>query len=61
MPGCEAAGVVEEVADDVTSVAVGDRVAYTTGTGAYRIFDDIVQVHRDLDGRRTVGSVVLMP
>ena len=36
VPGCEAAGVVEEVADDVTSVAVGDRVAYTTGTGAYR-------------------------
>lgn len=36
VPGCEAAGVVEEVADDVTSVVVGDRVAYTTSTGAYR-------------------------
>lgn len=32
IPGSEYAGVVEEVADDVTDVSVGDRV---TGTGLY--------------------------
>jgi NADPH2:quinone reductase len=36
IPGSEAAGIVEEVAGDVNSVRVGDRVVYaTTGTGAY--------------------------
>jgi len=33
--GQEAAGVVEEVASDVSEVAPGDRVAYATGPGAY--------------------------
>ena len=34
--GKEAAGVVEDVAEDVTSVSVGDRVVYATGEiGAY--------------------------
>lgn len=36
VPGSEAAGVVEEVGVTVTTVAPGDRVAYTIGTGAYR-------------------------
>jgi NADPH2:quinone reductase len=36
VPGMEAAGVVEAVADDVTDVRVGDRVAYATlPLGAY--------------------------
>lgn len=33
--GSEGAGVVEAVGDDITSVKVGDRVAYTTPGGAY--------------------------
>lgn len=34
-PGMEAAGTVEAVAPDVTTVAVGDRVAYAMAVGAY--------------------------
>ena len=34
-PGMEAAGVVEEIAQDVTNVAVGDRVAYAMNVGPY--------------------------
>lgn len=33
--GVEAAGVVEAIGQDVTSVAVGERVAYAGGLGAY--------------------------
>ncbi len=35
IPGSEAAGVVEEVGEGVTLVAVGDRVAYAGVTGGY--------------------------
>jgi NADPH2:quinone reductase len=36
IPGHEAAGVVEELGEDVTDLRVGDRVAYVTpGVGAY--------------------------
>jgi NADPH2:quinone reductase len=35
IPGAEAAGKVLEVGEGVTSVNVGDRVAYTTPLGAY--------------------------
>ncbi len=35
IPGMEAAGVVREVAADVTSIKVGDRVAGTTEGGAF--------------------------
>jgi NADPH2:quinone reductase len=35
VPGGEVAGVVSEVADDVTSVAVGDRVFASTGLGGF--------------------------
>ncbi len=35
IPGSEGAGVVESVGDGVTSVAAGDRVAYTLPLGAY--------------------------
>jgi NADPH:quinone reductase len=34
-PGLEGAGIVEEVAADVTAVKPGDRVAYTSQPGAY--------------------------
>lgn len=35
IPGCEAAGVVEQVGSDVTEVKVGDRVAFVAGMGGY--------------------------
>jgi NADPH2:quinone reductase len=34
-PGLEGSGVVEEIGPNVTSVKVGDRVAYTSQPGAY--------------------------
>jgi len=34
-PGCESAGVVEAIGDDVSDIAVGDRVAVLTGPGNY--------------------------
>jgi NADPH2:quinone reductase len=36
IPGAEAAGMVAEVGEGVTDLAVGDRVAYTLPLGAYR-------------------------
>src|ERR1700684_4238421 len=36
IPGAEAAGVVEELGAGVTTLAAGDRVAYTLPLGAYR-------------------------
>jgi NADPH2:quinone reductase len=36
IPGAEAAGVVAQVGEAVTELAVGDRVAYTLPLGAYR-------------------------
>lgn len=34
--GAEAAGVIEAVGPDVSGLAIGDRVAYSASTGAYR-------------------------
>jgi NADPH2:quinone reductase len=36
IPGAEAAGVIVQVGEAVTDLAVGDRVAYTLPLGAYR-------------------------
>ena len=36
IPGAEAAGVVAEIGEAVTDLKVGDRVAYTMPSGAYR-------------------------
>ena len=38
IPGMEAAGTVEAVSDDVTTVKPGDRVAYTLTLGAWLRF-----------------------
>jgi NADPH2:quinone reductase len=36
IPGAEAAGIIVEIGKQVTDLKVGDRVAYTLHTGAYR-------------------------
>src|ERR1700685_3165776 len=36
IPGAEAAGVVTQVGESVTDLKLGDRVAYTLPSGAYR-------------------------
>jgi NADPH:quinone reductase len=36
IPGAEAAGVIAAVGEAVTELRVGDRVAYTLPSGAYR-------------------------
>lgn len=62
--GKEAAGVVEAVGDDVTEVAVGDRVAYVGGPpGAYcadRIVraDDLVPIPDDIDDDVAAGCLL---
>jgi NADPH2:quinone reductase len=40
-PGMEAAGVVEAIAQDVTNIAVGDRVAYAMKVGAYAEYETV--------------------
>lgn len=49
IPGCEAVGIVDGIADGVEGFAVGDRVAYVTGAyGAYashRLIDAGLAVH----------------
>ena len=47
VPGQEGAGIVVEVGTAVVGFAVGDRVACAA------------QAHRDLEGRKTTGKVLL--
>ena len=61
--GMEAAGVVEEVGDDVTDVRTGDRVAYAMGLGAYaeeRVMgtDRLVPLPDDIDDQ-TAAAMML--
>lgn len=54
VPGLEGAGTVVDVGDGVTSIAVGDHVAWATGTGSYATqvvvpADRVVPVPSDVD------------
>ena len=44
-PGMEAAGVVDAAGENVTNVALGDRVAYTMSLGAYGEFSVVTARH----------------
>lgn len=61
--GMEAAGVVEQVGADVSSLSVGDRVAYPTQLGAYAthraIAADLVVRLPDAIGTRTAAAMML--
>jgi NADPH2:quinone reductase len=61
--GVEAAGVVVEVASDVTLVAAGDRVAYAGPMGAYAdvrnvAADKLLKVPADIDDRTAAASLL---
>ena len=61
--GMEAAGVVEAVGADVTTLAVGDRVAYPTQLGAYArhrtLAADLVVRLPDAVDTRTAAAMML--
>jgi NADPH2:quinone reductase len=63
IPGAEAAGVVEAVGSQVSSVKAGDRVAYTMPVGAYRtrrvVAADRVVKLPDSIGFETAASCML--
>lgn len=62
--GTEAAGVVEELGEGVTGLAVGDRVAYATGPmGAYAearnlVASVLVKVPADIDDRTAAAAML---
>jgi NADPH:quinone reductase len=63
IPGQEAAGVVTEVGDEVTSVKVGDRVAYTGALGSYAEFtvvpaDRLVKIPERLDFKEAAAAML---
>src|SRR5579862_427217 len=63
VPGQEAAGVVEEVGQDVHDVVPGDRVAYGGVTGAYTASrtiaaERLVPLPKDIDDR-TAAAIML--
>ncbi len=62
-PGQEAAGVVDMVGEGVTSVSIGDRVAYSFTIGAYAEYtivpaDKLVPIPPDVDSR-TAAALML--
>jgi NADPH2:quinone reductase len=63
IPGSEAAGVVEALGSEVTDLKVGDRVAYVSPPGAYRLrrvvsAERLVRLPADIDFD-TAASIML--
>lgn len=63
IPGAEGAGVVEEVGEGVDHLSVGDRVAYSTPTGAYcsdRLIaaDRLVKIPDNIDAEQAAAMML---
>jgi NADPH2:quinone reductase len=63
IPGMEAAGVVEAIGDDLTEIAVGDRVAYAMQPGSYAEYAvvpawKLVKVPDGIDSRLAAASML---
>ena len=58
-PGVAARADLEKRSSDLFNVVKSGKVKIET-TKTYRL-EDAAQAHRDLEGRKTTGSVILVP
>ena len=63
VPGSEGAGVIEQVGDGVTGLAVGQRVAFATQSGAYAEYatvaaDKLVPIPDDLTDQQAAAALL---